>query len=254
MSSLSGFNNVHVGFLSGIPLLWLSDGADLRDLFSGECRTAKEGKVNHLLLGNDDVAQGVMLIDMDACVLQLFKEFQANYEDDDLTDWSGGYQEVLSAIQSIGKTIDEEENEEIVKALSWKLDLNFLHIKNINKLYTSFDSIVEADKKENQFYVMDFNEDFKLALGMFIVWEMPTDHCLIIPEMRYFASLLKKLSWGEMFTDKMEKSMDLFTGVLRSNKLGKFNNKLGQTTWGYDLQDWIADNAKRKPLGTNKGM
>ncbi|MEG1036678.1 MAG: hypothetical protein RSN61_21330 [Chryseobacterium sp.] len=257
MSFLSSVNNVHVGFLNNVPLFWLPDGGDLHSLITNESKLIpKKAQPNHLLLGNAEDG-GALLLNIDSCVIQFLNYIGGLYDNEEIEEiyaHNSKLREIYSVVESVSTTLDGFDEDELNKNTEKKaiynfsklnLDINYLSVDVLSNIHASIHNIFNSNEKG---YYFDFKQELQLAVGAFIVSEMPLDYCISSPELRAFAVKANAYNLDDLLSERGLQYLSLFSGTLRYNLQGKWNNKKGQTTWGFGLTDWYVESIKKIKL------
>lgn len=255
MSFLSTINNVHLGFINKVPLFWLPDGGDLHSLISSESKMIpKRALPNHLILGDASSENGSLLLNIDTCVIHFLEYVGGLNSDEDIEEnysKSSPIRGIYKSIDSVLYAMDESEessnseNKEVQSFKNLKIDLNHLNQGIITNLYSDFASIFE---KRESGYFFDFKVELQVAIGAFVVQEMPLDYCIASPMLRAFAHKVRAMNCKDLLSERGLDYLSMFSGVLDYNLQGRWNNKRGQTTWGFSLNKWFEPGIKKNML------
>lgn len=237
MSSIDTFSHVHVANFFQMPVYWIVKEGELINLTDDDNDTGKLINQYYLSIGGGSGEHPALIFSNDAvlfrflCNVKEIEEPQENACEPNMFDYK--LSQLASEIQD--KYFDKAGkfsniNEEMCY---WKLNQN----------QWPLETFINIDKKFKQVSKSKENLERKMveAVALFIINEMPLDHCIKDPQLIEFAKMVRSNKWTRAFkVKKMYEKFVGFTGVLNCQKYGTIMRD-GKTVCNYDLNDWRKD-------------
>lgn len=227
MSAIDTLNHAHVGNFCGIPIYWVIEEGRLESLTNRVEDRDKIINKNYLSIGGGSGEHQALIVNNDALVYQ----FLGNFVDSETLP-EGFEKELVEFAEKIQDRFLEENDEYIEFLQYWDIDQNQWPLETFVSVNNSFKNIELSDFLAGK---------IKDALALFIIYEMPIEHCLKDSNLVEIAKKLRSSKWEKAFDNKIVSYLTVFNGVLNSQKYGKVirDNKV---IWGYSLTDWLLEN------------
>ena len=112
---------------------------------------------------------------------------------------------------------------------------------NIDQNQWPLESFIDIYKKLNRIQKSSIllTERIQNVLAMFIIYEMPLDHCLKNQELIAISKMIRSDNWSNLFEPHLKNYSQIIKPIngFKGGKIIKNN----QVIWGYSLDDWIQD-------------
>lgn len=239
MSAIDTMTHAHVATFFNLPVYWVFEEGDLSQLTDKMSDSDKKINQYFLSIGGGSGEHPALIINNDAVLFKFFSNIEEIAEPDlmDSEDQHFDYK-MYKLVESITDKYEDKANkyqnvnEEMcyytIDQNQWPLE-TFIRINDKMKSKRNKDDLAKK--------IMD-------AAALFIIYEMPLEHCIEDKQLVEFAQMYKSNKWSNIVDYKqMYDKFVGFTGVLNCQKSGKIirDNKV---VWGYSLNDWLKDNVK----------
>ena len=240
MSAVDTMNNVHVGNFFNIPIYWIIESKKLSSLTDNDVDDNLTIDQYSLSIGGGSGEHPALVLNNDAIIFKFLtniKDIPAPNKDSNEVDIFN--YDVFTKVENIQNKFHKEY-------FYWTIDQN----------QWPLDSFVEVHRKFNRIQKNSFSlsEKIENTLAMFIIYEMPLEHCLKNKDILEVAKMIRSNRWQNIFEKDISYCFQSIEGVLNSQKLGKII-KNGKAVWGYSLNDWMNDHkdlsnklSKKKPF------
>ena len=240
MSAIDSLTHAHVANFFRLPVYWVFEESSLSHLTDSNSDNDQVINQYYLSIGGGSGEHPALIINNDAALFR----FLSNVGEIDEPDMNSceehqfDYKMAKLAEEIKSKYFDEKNgfkniNEEICH---WTIDQNQWPLETFIRLDKEFKEASESEE-----YLSDKIIE---AVALFIINEMPLEHCIKDPQLIEFANMVKSNRWSRVFEDnEIYQKFVGFTGLLKCQTSGKIirDNKV---VWGYSLNDWKQDNLK----------
>lgn len=240
MSAIDTLTHAHVANFFNLPVYWIFEEGELSHLTDKLIDDDKKINQYFLSIGGGSGEHPALIINNDAVLFHFLSHVEEISEPDmlDSEEHKFDYQMYQLSEKIKDKYFDKQGdykniNEEICY---WDIDKNQWPLN-------TFVRISEEMKSDNNDRT-SLEDKIIDAAALFIIHEMPLEHCVQDADLIEFAKMYKSNQWSKVIDYKQicDKFVG-FTGVLNCHKYGKIirDNKV---VWGYSLNDWLKDNVK----------
>ncbi len=227
MSAIDSLSHAHVAHFCNIPVYWVLEEKPMDYLTDSP--NDKNKKINqfNLSIGGGSGEHPALVLNNDAIVFDFLSNIEEYSEEEQKVSEIDN--EVYALAQEV---INKFYEENIAEITDWRLDQNHWCIENFIK--------VNKVLKKDIYGKSSVINKIKDAMALFILFEMPLDHCLKNKDLLEIAKKIRELKFFKVDHEVMSLSNTL-SGVLNFQKYGKIirNNNV---VWGYSLSDWKKDN------------
>ena len=239
MSAIDTFTHAHVANFFHLPVYWVFEEGEMSHLTDNANDDGIMMDKFHLSIGGGSGEHPALIINNDAVLFRFLsniadiEQLVDNPTEEDIFD----YKMVQLAQEIDDKFHDKANNyknpnEEITQ---WRIDQNQWPLETFVRIAKEFRQTSDKKKERLEKCISD-------AVALFIIYEMPLEHCIQDKQLIEFANMFKSNRWQNAFNYQEIRDMfDGFTGLLNCQKSGKIirDNK---AVWGYSLNDWLKDN------------
>ena len=220
MSAIDTMDHAHVGNFFDIQKYWVLEEAELKKLTEHPGCNEKINKF-FMSVGGGSGEHPALILNNEAIVVKFLNNIVDDANHLKFNDMDYKIHELTEKNQDHYLSLADD-------VYRWNLDQNqwplekFIHVnEEMNKKYKS--------KKSLQTRMQD-------AFALFIIYEMPLNHCLKDPQLIEVASLIKTNEWTNVFSDPniLERYVGFEEVTAKAGKVTR-NHK---TVFGYSLKDW----------------
>lgn len=233
MSAIDTFSYAHVANFCKIPVYWVLEERKLSYLTDKEEDDNKVINKHYLSIGGGSGEHPALILNNDAILWHFLNNIVDidNIVEPDIEASTSEHVDykICKLVEEINEKyfLDEEKAKWTIDQNQWPLETFIRADKMLKEESNSHDNLKNK--------IID-------AVALFIINEMPVEHCLQDPKLIEFASLIKSQEWSDIFGDEnIYKKFIGFTGVLKCQTSGQvFVNK--EVIQSYSLNDWKRDN------------
>lgn len=239
MSAIDTLTHAHVANFFGLPVYWVFEEGELIDLTDKMSDDGKKINQYFLSIGGGSGEHPALIIDNDAVLFQFLSNVE-EIEKPDVTNCEQhhfDYEMYLLSQRIQDKYFDKRNGYKHIheEICYWNIDKNQWPLETFIRMHEQMKEYSKDDSLENK--ILD-------AIALFIIHEMPLEHCIEDPDLIEFAQMYKSHKWSKIVDiAQMYEKFVGFTGVLNCQKSGKVIRD-NQVVWGYSLNDWLKDNIK----------
>ncbi len=236
MSAIDTFNHVHVGMFCNLPVYWILEEKKLANLTDDSKDENKLINKYYLSIGGGSGEHPALIVNNDAVLFHFVKCMnEVEKPSSKATEAEIFDYKMFELGEKINKIFFDEDNgfknknEEICY---WDFDKNQWPLNT----FVEVGKLFEDDSNQS------LESKMMESMALFIINEMPLDHCIQNEDLKEFAKMVKSNRWQNVFDWKsVGEKFKGFSGVMNCQKNGKII-KDGQVVWSYGLNDWIKDN------------
>lgn len=239
MSAIDTMTHAHVANFFNLPVYWVFEEGDLSQLTDKMSDSGEKINQYFLSIGGGSGEHPALIINNDAVLFKFFSNIEEIAEPDMMDSEQHHFDyKMYQLVESIkDKYEDKANNYQNVdeEMCYYSLDQNQWPLETFIRINEQMKS--KRNKDDLAKKIMD-------ATALFIIYEMPLEHCVKDKQLVEFAKMYKSNQWTNIVDYKhMYDKFVGFTGVLNCQKSGKIIRD-NQVFWGYSLNDWLKDNVK----------
>lgn len=239
MSAIDTLTHAHVANFFDLPVYWVFEEGELSHLTDKMSDDGKKINQYFLSIGGGSGEHPALIIDNDAVLFKFFSNIEEIAEPDLMDSESHMFDyKMYQLVESIKDKYEDKAN-------NYKNVDDYMCYYTIDQNQWPLETFIRINEKmkskRNKEYLAKKIMD---AAALFIIYEMPLEHCIKDKQLVEFAQMYKSNQWTNIVDYKqMYDKFVGFTGVLNCQRNGKIIRD-NQVVWGYSLNDWIKDNVK----------
>lgn len=239
MSAIDTFTHAHVANFFHLPVYWVFEEGELSHLTDKMVDDGKKINQYFLSIGGGSGEHPALIIDNDAVLFKFFSNIEEIEQPDMLASEEEQFDyKMYQLVESIRDKYEDKANkyQNVDEYMCyWTIDQNQWPLETFIRIHEKTKDNKNKDNVAKK--IMD-------AAALFIIYEMPLEHCIKDEQLIEFAKMYKSHKWTNIIDYKeMADKFTGFTGVLNCQKSGKIIRD-NQVVWGYSLNDWLKDHVK----------
>jgi hypothetical protein len=245
MSAIDTMDHTHVAFFFSLPVYWINEIKPLSSLTDFDYFEKTEIGPTHISIGGGSGEHRALVINMEAALYEFTKN--CLYEDEliemGLNDVDNKCDFDIARLKDKlrEKYLEElNESKESIdhyhEILDWDLDTNQWELNSFVKLASKLNGVYQKGNldKTLESRILD-------AVALFVIYEMPLEHCIKSPIMIELAKCIKSNEWSNVIDHDWHNNFQCFEKTKMGNCAGRVI-KDGKVIQSYSLEEWKIDN------------